>query len=177
MKLSDQIALLGKTLEEFGYTVEDGESIGEAAASAIRDLEISGGLLAEECKMYGAANGELKDKLDEVEAKLEEAHFQEFTQSDKDRIAQLEDELAECHVELALYRKEPVPEPQEPADELEEVEPTVELPDDATHLNCRHIKSNKHGDLCHNEEAFRAGLTQRGHPVSGPACRLWERAE
>jgi chromosome segregation ATPase len=154
MKLSDQIALLRATLDEFGYEISDDESVGEAAAEVIRELEANGESLAEECKMFGDANGELKETLDGYAR-----------------------ELDACRAELTLYRAEAT---QEPADEPEEEEaaPTpVVLPDDATHKNCRYMKTNKHGDLCHNEEAFRQKFTQRGYPVSGEACQLWERAE
>lgn len=72
MRLSDQIDLLRKTLEEFGGVAE-GESVGEAAVRVIGQCQ---------------AALKLADDADE-------AAFQAATQSDKDYIAELKARIAE----------------------------------------------------------------------------------
>jgi hypothetical protein len=124
MKLSDQIALLRETLEEFGYAAEAGESTGEVADAVIRQAE---------------ANKQV----------YLEAQFQEATQSDKDRIADLELQLAEALAAKPSY--------------------------DGLCDSCRSLDNSKHVPrLCQNPEAWRQGFSRRGYSVkAGHGCEEW----
>ena len=140
MRLSDQIDLLAKTLEEFGGTLDEGESVGEAAARVI-------GQLAQSRDAANSAVGELSARLDERAS-------QSSTQSDKDRIAELEDEL-----DVAAKR-------------ILELEATPAASDSCD--TCAYLKPDGPVPrLCQNPEAIAAGHARRGYPVpAGHKCEL-----
>jgi len=123
MRLSDQIELLRETLEELGYASETGESTGEVADAVIRQAESNKQVYLE-------------------------AQFQQATQSDKDRIADLELQLAE-----AIANK-----------------PST----DGLCDSCTYLKDAALPRLCVNPEAWRQGFSRRGYSVrQGHGCEEW----
>jgi hypothetical protein len=135
MKLSDQIALLRETLEEFGYAAEAGESTGEVADAVIRQAESNKQVYLE-------------------------AAFQESTQSDKDRIAQLVEENEVLREELMRACQNEV----------------IAIPSaDGLCDSCRSLDNSKHVPrLCMDAEAWRQGFSRRGYSVkAGHGCEEW----
>jgi hypothetical protein len=140
MKLSDQIALLRETLEEFGGIV-DGKSVGENAARLLLQMKASG----------EAAN----ETLAALYASVEESEFQDSTQSDKDRIAELVDELDRAA--KRILELEVAPAADGKCDSCSWLKTTGQVP-----------------RLCQNPEAWRHGFAKRGYSVpAGHSCEDW----
>jgi len=130
MKLSDQIALLRETLDDFGGVLES-ESVGEAAARTIRKLD--------------AQNERL----------VLETEFQQSTQSDKDRIAELEDELDKAA--KRILELEVAPAADGKCDSCSWFKTTGQVP-----------------RLCVNPEAWLQGFSRRGYSTkAGYGCEAW----
>ena len=138
MRLSDQIELLRETLEELGCDRDTDVSVGESAADMLKTQDAL---------------------LTGMRSQLEEAQYQETTQSDKDRIAQFVEENEVLREELMRACRNDV----------------MAMPStDGLCDSCQYLKDAALPRLCVNPEAWRQGFSRRGYSVkAGHGCELW----
>jgi hypothetical protein len=192
MKLSDQIALLRETLEEFGYTVEDGESVGEAADGVIREREAS------KCEPIPPVEPDevdddvleswrgfwadlvIVDGVLDINAVANELHdyhtaitqvplvYEEVTGGRLSKPNSRADYVLDYYNEQvdAMVK-------QAVADAKEQWE-DERLPADGLCDTCHYLKDGALPRLCHNPEAWLEGFSRRGYSVKqGHGCECW----
>ena len=160
MRLSDQIELLRETLENHGYVLGDGQSVGEGAAQIIEHLE------GEHRYPHMCRDGHPEigytgdDETCPVCRWVQHAYdADEAKNAALERIAELESMNDTLKRELALADKA-----------LEHAQPST----DGLCDSCTYLKDAALPRLCVNQEAWRQGFSRRGYSVkAGHACELW----
>jgi len=150
MKLSDQIALLRETLEEFGYRLGDGQSVGEGVDQVIRHLEeFARG------QDFASESGHIYPHM------CRDGHREVGWSGDDERCPVCEAEDAEAQALSARI--------------VELEAQIIDAPStDGLCDSCRYMKDGNLPRLCHNNEAFRQGFSRRGYSVkAGHGCEEW----